>query len=782
MLPRSQIQRTLGDAASIERIVEILATEEFASRGALGRRVCEEFGFADARGRWQLAGCLKALGVLAGRSDRIVLPPRQRRPIPSAPVRLDGPVAAPVGVADRVDGLRDLSVQVVGDRAHRRIWNTLIADEHPHGLTTFAGCQVRYLVRAEPGWLGAVGFSASAFHLEARDRWIAWSAEQREAERNRVICMSRLLIRPAVRCANLASRVLGMVLRRLPVDFRRRYGYHLWLVETFVERSSRGTSLRAANFVKVGETAGRGRQGRRRRSDRSVKSVYMYTLQPDWRRRLGVGHVEHAPRLLPGEGLGSDVWAENEFGGAKLGDKRRTARLVSSAALLAEYPGGKINANPRSDAAAVNGFYRLIEHPDNSPVTVEAILAPHRERTLQRMRSQDTVLCIQDGTDLNFATRPGCSGLEVIGRNQTGTGTLGLHLHATLAVSGRGLPLGVLRCGFDNAVEVRTNDPNRNRRKKTQRWIDGFEDTVKLARELTRSTHMISVCDREGDFFELFDRQRSEGRVELLVRARHDRRLVPRRKPQKGRKLFETMRSGEPAGQIGIEIRPLTARKKSSRKKARPARTPRMAHCQIRYRRLTLPSTIEGMQPLTVHGVHIVETGPPEGEPPVQWYLLTTLPIDNADAAARMIGHYLQRWRVEEFFRVLKSGCKVEMLAFRTAHRLKRAIAINAVIGWRIMLMTRLGRQVPNCDPKLMFSDHELLFLQNHAKLYGLTPPDDLGAAIALVANLGGYRARKHDPEPGDQIMWHGYDRLSNATLGHRTAIEAYRINVAREV
>ena len=68
-----------------------------------------------------------------------------------------------------------------------------------------------------------------------------------------------------------------------------------------------------------------------------------------------------------------------------------------------------------------------------------------------------------------------------------------------------------------------------------------------------------------------------------------------------------------------------------------------MAHCEIRYRRLTLPSTIEGMQPLTVHRVHIVETEPPEGEPPVQWYLLTTLPIDNADAAARMIGYYLQR-------------------------------------------------------------------------------------------------------------------------------------------
>ena len=140
MLPRSQIQRTPGNVASVDRIVEILATEEFASRGAFGQRICEKFGFADAWGWWQLARCLKALGVLAGRSDRVMLPPPQRPPIPSAPVRLDGPVAPPVGVPGRLDRLWGLTVELVGDHARRRIWNTLIADEHPHGLTTFTGC------------------------------------------------------------------------------------------------------------------------------------------------------------------------------------------------------------------------------------------------------------------------------------------------------------------------------------------------------------------------------------------------------------------------------------------------------------------------------------------------------------------------------------------------------------------------------------------------------------------------------------------------------------------
>ena len=112
----------------------------------------------------------------------------------------------------RLDRAWEPTVQMSGNRAHRRIWNILMTDENPHGLTTFADCQVRYLVRSEADWFGAVGFSASAFHLGARDRW---TAQPSEAKHNRVVCMSRFLIRPAVRCANLASRVLGMVLRRV---------------------------------------------------------------------------------------------------------------------------------------------------------------------------------------------------------------------------------------------------------------------------------------------------------------------------------------------------------------------------------------------------------------------------------------------------------------------------------------------------------------------------------------------------------------------------------------
>ena len=118
----------------------------------------------------------------------------------------------------------------------------------------------------------------------------------------------------------------------------------------------------------------------------------MVALCRGWRRHLDVPVVDPAPVLEPGEGLGADVWAANEFGGAALGDKRLTARLVRSAALLAEYPGRAINANPGSNNAAVDGFYRLIEHPSESDVTVENILAPHRARSIARMRGRGRYL------------------------------------------------------------------------------------------------------------------------------------------------------------------------------------------------------------------------------------------------------------------------------------------------------------------------------------------------------------------------------------------------------
>ena len=281
---QSQILQTLRAPQAQARLKPIVAHGACESRAALGREVCAQFGFVDARGSAQLTGCLKALAVLE--TERaIALPaprPHAHRPAPRC---LDAPVPAPVEVPAQVRDVDGLRLVVVDEEAQRRIWNTLLAEEHPQGTTTFVGCQLRYLVESAHGWLGAVGFSASALHLRARDTWMGWSDAQRTAHLHRVVCLSRFLLRPAVRCRHLASHVLGRVLRRVGADFEARYHYRPWLVETFVAPEHDGASFRAANFVCVGRTAGRGRCDRAHDGTRTMKAVYLL-LFPEFSRGI----------------------------------------------------------------------------------------------------------------------------------------------------------------------------------------------------------------------------------------------------------------------------------------------------------------------------------------------------------------------------------------------------------------------------------------------------------------------------------------------------------------
>src|SRR5271168_3442288 len=169
----------------------------------------------------------------------------------------------------------------------------------------------------------------------------------------------------------------------------------------------------------------------------------------------------------------------------------------------------------------------MIDQPAESTVSMAAILAPHRQRTVQRMKAQKTVLCIQDGSDLNYSRLVQCEGLGVIGTNQTGARSAGLHLHSTFVVSTEGLPLGVLGAQCTAPLPKVKDDSKPAtavpiEEKKTFSWIVGLRECVKLATELP-DTRQVCVMDREADFFELFDEQRTNNSVDLLVRAKHDR-------------------------------------------------------------------------------------------------------------------------------------------------------------------------------------------------------------------------------------------------------------------
>jgi hypothetical protein len=383
------------------------------------------------------------------------------------------------------------------------------------------------------------------------------------------------------------------------------------------------------------------------------------------------------------------------------------------------------------------------------------------------MMGQRTVLCIQDGSELNYTNLDKCEGLGEIVSNQTGAKRRGLVLHSTFAVAPNGLPLGVLRA---QCIAPKGKSQEQTRptyaipieEKKTFSWIDHHRDLVALSARLPQ-TRLVHVCDREADFFEMFDEQRQNPCVELLVRAKHNRNIV-----EEPFKLFEAVSKEPVSEQIQIHVPRKSARSKKSKQKASPARSKRVADLAIRHRRVLLPASHHhrDKEPIELSIVHALEENPPYNTEPVEWFLLTTIKVTSGEEAVQCLRWYVMRWRIEDWHRVLKSGCRIKDLSHKTAERLRRAIAINLVIAWRIMLMTLMGRETPELPAEVMFSDIELKTLRAYAKKERLRQPLLLGDAVRLVAKLGGYLGRKHDPPPGYQIIWQGYTVLQAICLG----------------
>jgi len=728
MHAQNEIKRTLKQQASIEAVRALLAHKDYSSRNSVAESVCEHFGFVDARKRPQTGGCIKALRELE-RAGHFVLPAAAGRGgMGGTPRRLGQPVELALDVPAQAGDVRGLRLVFVDNVELMRVWNELMLCEHPQGAGPLVGAQMRYLIGSEHGWLGGFGFGASALQLADRDQWIGWDAATRRKHLHGVIGMSRFLIRKSVSCQNLASHVLGMVLRRVGADYEAQYGYRPWLVESFVDTEHFvGTSYRAANWLEIGKTKGRGRQDRFNESAKTVKAIYVYELDPDMRARMvALAKAAQVRALQITEGLDGEDWAGNEFGGAQLGDRRMNERLPEFARTLGEMPGRAFCGAAKGNKAAIKSYYRLIEQADESQVTMQAILAPHQARTVQRMKAHSTVLCVQDGTDVNYSSLVQCDGLGVIGSNQTGAQSGGLHLHSTLVLSTEGLPLGVLGAQC-SAPAPRAKDDLRPastipiQEKKTYAWIEGLRQCNELVPVLP-DTRQVCVMDREADFFELFDEQRQSGRVDLLVRAKHDRAT------SEVLNLFECVRQSPVQGQLRIHVPRQSARAKKSKQKARSGHEQRTAQVDLRYREVEFrpPSNHPGKKALTLRVVHVLESSPPADAEPVEWFLLTTCEITTAEQAQECLRWYCLRWRIEDWHRVLKSGCRIEALQHKTAERLKRAIAINLVIAWRIMLMTLLGRECPDLPAEVLFSDSEIEVLQAYAKKNGSPSPLDL--------------------------------------------------------
>ena len=718
METKQTIQEQLANAGVVRKIRDWLFGNKDKGRLGLARYVCTELGLRDPCGKPRLAGVQKALRVLEGKGYWRLPEVRGEYGKRWRARRGEGSVAEPEGVPERVEEVQGLELVEVGseDDALFRVWNELMITEHPLHNCRLVGRQLRYLIGSEHGWLGGMGYGSCALRLRVRDEWIGWDEGIRKGFQERVVNMTRFLIRPQVRCKNLASRVLSLSMERLGVDYQERYGIEPWLVETFVDSEKyTGGCYRAANWLGLGATAGLGRSGRGGPGT-SKKEIYVYERNPHWRREMGLKSKTIASVGLAA-GVHNEDWVGAEFGAVQLGHKNCEERLLHIVRAKANNPGASYSECFAGDRHQLKAFYRFIGSK-REEICPAGILAGHRQQSIGRMKEHKRVLVIQDTTDLNFSERLHCNGLGDIGKNQTGAVTPGLKMHSALAVGEQGLPLGVLRTDIYAAQFNEDKAPSRPiEEKESYRWLRTILDLGEISKGIPE-TQLIAVGDRESDLFELFDYRRRKARnIHLLVRAQYNRCLQEESAvPEESAKLFDHLEGLPVMGEAEIEVPRQREKKGKPSKPARIALPARKARVELRWGKVTVaaPQTTQTrhLRAVELYALMIVEQNPPENATQLRWVLLTTMPIDSRKQALRCLRWYTLRWRIEEWHRVLKSACHIEAHQHHTAERLACAIAIDAVIAWRVMLLTLLGREVPEIPCAMVFAPWECKLLE----------------------------------------------------------------------
>ncbi len=309
---------------------------------------------------------------------------------------------------------------------------------------------------------------------------------------------------------------------------------------------------------------------------------------------------------------------------------------------------------------------------------------------------------------------------------------------------------------FD-APKSRQEASGEDAKNKTQRWIRGLQDSAQAAQRVP-DVSCIAVMDREGDAYEIFQHCRQLKHLDWLVRAKHDRVLGAQ-----GARLFDRIRQAPAQARVEIEVMRSSARRSARGQREKALREARLAECELRWQEVTIlanPSSSRSTSvPLNL--VHVQETSVPrDGSDPLEWFLLTSLPVKQAAAAEQLLDYYRLRWRIEDWHRILKSGCKAEFLNLQTADRLERVITIKAVIAWRLHAMVLLGRDTPELPAEVLFSHLEIRMLELVALDRKRPAPSNLGRAVLTMAMLGGYLARKNDPPPGHKVIWTDYIEL----------------------
>jgi len=471
-------------------------------------------------------------------------------------------------------------------------------------------------------------------------------------------------------------------------------------------------------------------------------------------------------------------WILRETATSDIGDERLDQRFRIVLNAMSETPSFKFPAacKGRAETAAA---YRFVE---NKKVGKDQVLLPHRAATLERIRAQKVVLIPQDTTELDV-TRPH----EIM----TGAGPLndesrvGFHDHVLLAMTPEGITLGVVAAdvwardfdGFDKDADQKRAERRAKsiEEKESHRWLDGYREASRVAQEAPE-TLIVCLSDSEGDIYECLlegQKETDTRKAEWIIRACQDRGLIVDKDAAAGcpTRLRAQAASGPILGNLTVDVREREPKSKDDRKRkqARKARTADLTVQAVRVRLRGPDRPGRKLDNIEVNCVLVTEPNPPEGAEPVEWLLLTSLPIGTLDQIFIIINYYCCRWGIEIYFRILKSGCKVEESQLETAERFLPYLALCMIVAWRVYYVMMLGRECPDLPCDVAFDEDEWKAVYTVVK--NQPPPKkppSLKTMVGLVGSLGGHLGRKGDGEPGPKSLWVGMQRMTDLVRGWR--------------
>ncbi len=479
--------------------------------------------------------------------------------------------------------------------------------------------------------------------------------------------------------------------------------------------------------------------------------------------------------------MGNSNWSQAEFQSVNLGDKRLNERLTIVSESFANSPMSSIN-KCSEDWAETKGAYRFFA---NEKINYLDILDAHTKKTVERCDNEDIVLAIQDTTYFSYKSHPKTKGLGCLskhkGKHKGNIETLGTISHTTLALSTNGLPLGLLdqkNYAREELSEEMISIKKRSHnialpieKKESFRWLESFKKTNDLFKQSEKT--VVTIADREADIYDLYLlAKESKENAKFLIRANHNRMINKKSTHSEGsgETIIDFLEKIEACGEINVEV---PCRNKEPK---------RIAECTIKFSSFKLqpPKGFKGAKqdrnsPLTLNVINVKEKKT-DSNYPLDWTLLTNIEIVSFQDALSKIRWYTLRWRVEEYFKIIKSGFIVEDCRLNTANRLIRYLTVMSIVAWRVFWLTHIARTSPESSALIYCNEFEckILTAKFSKKMKVRKSPPSIKEMVYWIAQLGGFLNRKSDGEPGITHVWRGIKEFHSIIQGAEIARSIY--------